>query len=97
MENEHEKALTPTELAQAVEKTRKMIARGDYSAVEAQLITQATALNGIFETYLQKMITSKYIGAQEIFGNLALKAQNQSLKTLRILTELKNPKMNTFI
>lgn len=97
MDNEYEEALTPTALAKTVQENREMIARGDYSAVEAQLLTQAVALQGIFETYLQKMVTSKYIGAQEIFGQLALKAQSQARKTLKTLVELKNPKTNTFI
>ncbi len=94
---EFEKALTPTALARTVQESQEKIAKGDFSEVEAQLVTQAVALQRIFEVYTQKMITSKYIGAQEIFGQLALKAQSQARKTLKTLVELKNPKTNTFI
>ena len=94
---EFEMALTPTSLAKTVQESREKIASGDFSELEGQLITQSVVLGRIFEVYTQKMITSKYIGAQEIFGQLALKSQAQCRKTLKTLVELKNPKMNTFI
>jgi len=94
---ESEEALTPTALARTVQESREMIARGDYSGVEAQLITQAVALQQIFEVYTQKMITEPYHESQRIFGQMALKAQSQCRKTLSTLVELKNPKNLTFI
>jgi len=100
MQNEFEEfemALTPKGLAESVQEARKMIARGDYSQIEEQLITQAMTLQRLFEFYTQEMITSKYIGAQEIYGNLVLKIQNQARKTLSTIAELRNPKKLTFI
>ena len=90
-------ALTPTALAKTVQESREKIAKGDFTEVESQLITQAVALNGIFEVYTQKMISEKYHESQRIFGQLALKAQSQARKTLITLVELKNPKKLTFI
>jgi len=89
--------LTPSTLAQTVRKSREMIARGDFSELEAQLITQAVTLQRLFEVYTQKMVTSKYIGAEETFGQIAFRAQSQALKTISTLAELKNPKKLTFI
>jgi len=89
--------LTPSTLAKTVRKSREKIARGDFSELEAQLISQIVALQGLFEIYLQKMITCEYIGGQEIFGSLVLKIQEQARKTIKTLVELKNPKNLTFI
>ena len=96
-EKEFEEALTPTALARTVQESRQKIARGDYSEVEEQLITQAVALQRIFEVYTQKMISESYHESQRIFGQIALKAQSQCRKTLNTLVELKNPKNLTFI
>jgi len=92
-----DEVLTPTALARTVQESREMIARGDYSEVEAQLITQTAALENMFQIYFEKMISTEYLEAQHIFGSLALKAQSQARKTIKTLVELKNPKMNTFI
>ncbi len=94
---EFEEPLTPSSLALSVQASREKIARGDYSEVEEQLITQAVALQRIFEVYTQKMISESYHESQRIFGQLALKAQSQCRKTLNTLVELKNPKAHTFI
>jgi len=94
---EFEEALTPTALAQTVRKSREMIGRGDYSRIEEQLIAQTVALENMFQIYFEKMLSTEFLGAQEIFGNLALKAQSQCRKTLSTLVEMKNPKNLTFI
>jgi len=96
-EKEFEEALTPTALARTVQESRQKIARGDYSEVEEQLITQAVALQRIFEVYTQKMISESYHESQRIFGQIALKAQSQCRQTLNTLVEMKNPKNLTFI
>jgi len=92
-----EEALTPTALAKTVQEVRQMIAKGDYSEIESQLINSAIALQRIFEIYTQRMINEKYFVAQGTYGQIALKAQNQARKTLLTLAELKNPKKLTFI
>ena len=92
-----EAALTPTALARTVQESREKIAKGDFSQVEAQLISQAVALQRIFEIYTQRMINEEYFVAQGVYGKLALKSQAQALKTLLTLAELKNPKKLTFI
>jgi len=92
-----EEALTTTALAQTIQESREKIAKGDFTEVESQLITQAVALNRIFEVFTQKLAHEKYPESQRIFGQLALKAQSQARKTLITLVELKNPKRLTFI
>jgi len=92
-----EEALTPTALAKTVQESREKIARGDYSLIEGQLISQSIALQRIFEIYTQRMINEKYFVAQGTYGQIALKAQNQSRKTLSTIAELRNPKKLTFI
>ena len=47
-----EEALTPSVLAKTVQESREKIAKGDFTEVESQLITQAVALNGIFQVYV---------------------------------------------
>ena len=89
--------LTPATLAKTVRESRKMIARGDFSQIEEQLIAQTVALESMFQIYFEKMIATEFLGAQEIFGQLALKAQSQCRKTLNTLVEMKNPKNLTFI
>jgi len=89
--------LPPSTLAKTVRKSREMIGRGDYSQIEEQLIAQTVALESMFQIYFEKMLSTEFIGAQEIFGNLALKAQSQARKTIKTLVELNNPKTNTFI
>ena len=92
-----EEALTPTALAKTVQKSREKIAKGDCSEIESHLINQAIAIQRIFEIYTQRMINEKYFVAQGTYGQIALKAQNQSRKTLSTIAELKNPKKLTFI
>ena len=100
LEDEEEytlKQLTPSNLAKTVRKSRELIGRGDYSQIEEQLIAQTVALESMFQIYFEKMLSTEFLGAQEIFGQLALKAQSQARKTIKTLVELKNPKNLTFI
>jgi len=100
LEDEEEytlKQLTPSNLAKTVRKSRELIGRGDYSQVEENLLSQAVVLENMFRIYFEKMLNTEFLGAQEIFGNLALKAQSQARKTIKTLVELKNPKNLTFI
>jgi len=89
--------LTPMALSRTVKEVREMISKGDFREMEAQLVTQAMTLQRLFDVYTQKMITTEYLGAQEIYGSLALKSQAQCRKTIKTLFELKNPKAPTFI
>ena len=80
-----DEVLTPTALARTVQESREMIDRGDFSEVEAQLITQTVALESMFQIYFEKMLSTEYLEAQHIFGSLALKAQSQARKTIKTL------------
>jgi len=92
-----EEPMTPMALAKVVQKSQKMIAKGNFSEVEAHLIAQSTALERIFRIFTERMINEKYFVAQGTYGQIALKAQNQARKTLLAIAELKNPKKLTFI
>ena len=94
---EIEEPLTPAALARTVQESREMIARGDYSEVEEQLIRQAVVLENMFQIYFEKTINTEYHESQRIFGQLALKAQSQCRKTLQALLEVSAPKQLTFI
>ena len=69
---------------------------GDLSVVEEMLVGQAVALNEHFHHYLQLSATVFNPEQDPTYTDrvtrLALKAQEQSRKTLQTLIELKNPK-----
>ncbi len=92
-----ETALEPIALENAARESQLLLANGNPSDLEDHLINQMVILQRIFEVYTQKMISNKHPEYQKIFGSLALRAQNQSRKTIATLVELKNPKKLTFI
>ncbi len=69
---------------------------GKTTEIEAMLITQAKVLEYAFYDAVSRMYTAEMEHA-EIYGNMALRAQNQSRKTLLALAELKNPRRAMFI
>ena len=70
---------------------------GDLSRVEGMLLSQAHALQAIFANCAWRMSYAEYVSQQQIYGLLALKAQNQCRATLATLAEIKNPNRATFI
>ena len=72
---------------------------GDMSRPEALLVAQAHTLDALFGRLLDASLTNmgEYLSATESYMRLALKAQAQSAQTIRVLSELKNPKNVAFI
>ena len=67
------------------------LSQGDFSEIEAKLFAQAQTLQVMF-TYLSKrMLKQEYIKNMESFCRLALKAQDQSRRTLETLAQMKKP------
>ena len=87
------------ELEMRVEKLRT----GDCEDIEEMLLAQAHTLDCLFTQLITKGI--KALAIPEVISqmpdlpksllNLALKAQNQSIKTLKTINEIKNPKRST--
>ena len=72
------------------------IISGKTTEIEAKLITQAKVLEYVFYDSTSRMYSAEMEHA-EIYGNMALRAQNQSRKALLALVELKNPRRTMFV
>ncbi|MBF6990935.1 hypothetical protein [Cupriavidus sp. IK-TO18] len=66
---------------------------GDMKPAEALLVSQAVALDGIFNALAQRaaLNVEESLGRAEALLRLALKAQTQCRATLQTLAEIKNP------
>ncbi|HUX81255.1 MAG TPA: hypothetical protein VMV35_00300 [Halothiobacillus sp.] len=69
----------------------KAVQSGDLSRVEAMLINQATALEGLFCNLTQKAMNQSHMPNLEGFMRLALRAQSQCRATLETLATIKAP------
>ncbi|MBN3771194.1 hypothetical protein [Burkholderia sp. Se-20378] len=91
--------LSVAELGVALNDMVRQISEGDMSSVERLLVTQAVALNALFGECAHR--ASKNMGshlpATDAYMRMALKAQQQSATTLKILGEIKNPRQVAFI
>ena len=58
---------------------------GDLSIAEALLIDQTLVLQSVFSNFTAKMANAKYLSQIEAFSKIALRAQNQSQRTLKTL------------
>ena len=70
---------------------------GDLHALEAMLISQATALQTIFTSLARRASTQERLPQYQAFLGLALKAQAQSRATISALVDLKYPRQATFV
>ena len=70
---------------------------GDLHALEAMLISQATALQTIFTSLARRACTQDRLPQYQTFLGLALKAQAQSRATISALVDLKYPRQATFV
>ena len=85
--------LSLTDMVKALHTQGEAINRGDLSAAERMLNSQAVALNAIFGELARRaaLNMSAHIGATETYMRLALKAQSQSRATVETLAAIKNP------
>ncbi|MBN3788301.1 hypothetical protein [Burkholderia sp. Ac-20353] len=91
--------LSVVELGLAMNDMVGQIRDGDMSSVERLLVTQAIALNTLFGecAHMVGKSMGKHLQATEAYMRMALKAQQQSATTLKILGEIKNPRQVAFI
>lgn len=85
-------------LASMQEKAGAVI-DGDTAGVEALLVSQAIALDKIFNEMARRAALNmgEHLGATDVYMRLALKAQTQSRSTLQTLTDIKNPRQVAFV
>ncbi|PQV52921.1 hypothetical protein, partial [Paraburkholderia sp. BL21I4N1] len=91
--------LSVAELGSVLNDMVNQIGTGDMSSVERLLICQAVALNALFGECAHRAGKSmgNHLPATEAYMRMALKAQQQSASTLKILGEIKNPRQVAFI
>lgn len=70
---------------------------GSWRHVEATLVSQASALDAIFNNLAQRAANAKSPDAMDRFLRLALKAQGQCRATLETLARLKNPMAGAYV
>jgi len=73
------------------------IVNGNLREIEMMLITQAQTLDALFHRMTIQAMNSDMINRLQAFSDIALRAQNQSRKTLVALADLKSPRRATFI
>lgn len=73
------------------------VVEGDTRKLEAILMTQVQTLNVLFHRTLKQVGHSDFVQHMQIFSDIALKAQNQCIKTLAVLANMKSPQRTTFI
>lgn len=75
----------------------KKINDGNTEELGQMLMTQAKTLDYFFHETLQKLPNCMLIDHIRYYTDMALRAQNQSRKTILALAELKNPRRTMFI
>lgn len=84
-------------ISQSLVKKSNKLNQGDLSEIETMLMTQAETLNTLFNKILVNVSDLQMINQIQVLTDIALRAQNQSRKTLLVLADLKNPKRAVFI
>jgi hypothetical protein len=75
----------------------KVTEDGDMTTPESMLLAQAHTCEAIFHEFARRAVRSDTMPKLEAYMRMALKAQQQSASTLRVLGELKNPKQIAFV
>lgn len=85
--------LSLNDMVKSLRTHGEAINRGDLSAAERMLSSQAVALNAIFGELARRAALNMgtHLGATESYLRLALKAQSQSRATVETLAAIKNP------
>jgi hypothetical protein len=84
-------------LIERLQDTFVEVRNGNFSTLEAMLISQATALQTIFTSLARRAQVQQNQRNLEAFLGLALKAQSQSRATISALVDLKYPRQATFV
>jgi hypothetical protein len=89
--------LDAVSITEAIEEQEILLKNGDLTSLENMLLSQTHVLNLIFTQMVSKMGKTEYMDKMEVYGRLALKAQNQTRQTIAALGEIKGIKKTTFI
>jgi hypothetical protein len=93
----HSESLDIDTVADKLTQSTQRVINGNIRDIEMMLITQAETLNVLFHRTLTQITNIQMINQLQTFMDIALRAQNQCIKTLAVLAELKNPRRATFI
>jgi len=91
------KGLDGLTISETIEKQEALLAKGDLTSLENMLLSQTHTLNAIFTNMVNKMAGAEYLHNLEVYGRIALKAQNQTRHSASTLAEIKGIKKTTFI
>lgn len=91
--------LSLTDMVSSLRELGEAVHRGDLSAAEQMLNSQAVALNAIFAEMARRAALNmgEHLSATEAYMRLALKAQSQCRTTIETLHEMKNPRPVAFV
>lgn len=78
-------------LVKTLEDSIVRLKQGDLSKIEANLFAQAQTLQGMFTYLSQRMLKQQCTEYLESCCRMALKAQDQSRRTLETLAQMKKP------
>jgi len=79
------------------ERFKKVTDKGDMATPETMLLAQAHTCEAIFHDFTQRALRCDTLPKLESYMRMALKAQQQSASTLRVLAEMRNPRPVAFV
>jgi hypothetical protein len=85
-------------ILEGLEKAASMtLGEGSVDRYEEMLFLQAELLNHVFVQSISIVGSNSEVAVAKAYAAIALKAQNQSRRTIAALNDMKNPKRTTFI
>lgn len=92
----HWRAISTSNVADALEAMIEAVQGGDMSSLEAMLVSQAVALQSIFADNASRARAQNSREASVTLMGIAMKAQAQCRATVQTLVEIKNPRTTVF-
>lgn len=93
----HDQRLDLGTIAKELAQSAGRLVDGNTREIEMILLSQAQTLDVLFHRMLTQLSAMQMVNQIQVFADIALRAQNQSRKTLAVLADLKNPRRATFI
>lgn len=93
----HDDRLDLGTIAIELAASARRLIEGNTREIEMTLLSQAQTLNVLFHRMLTQISSMEMVNQIQVFADIALRAQNQSRKTLAVLADLKHPRRATFI
>lgn len=86
-----------TKVGRTIEKRCQQVASGDLSMVEEMLVSSASSMMTLSNKLLERAGLTDRWDFESEYIRLAIASQNQMVKTLKALAEVKNPKRAMFV